>query len=76
MVEKKSKQNYSYWNTFQLLGQLGFIIAIPAAGFAYLGAVLDRKYHASPLFIIAGLGLAIFLSSLAVYRMIKKIEEK
>lgn len=75
MVEKKSKQDFSYWNALEMLGQLGFVIAIPAAVFAYLGALLDRKYHTSPLFIIAGLGLAIFLSSLAVYRMIKKIEE-
>lgn len=68
------KNNIFY--VLSILGQLGFIIAIPAAVFAYLGAMLDKKWHTSPLMIIASLGLAIFSSSIIVYRMIKKIEGK
>jgi hypothetical protein len=57
-----------------LVGQLGFIIALPAALFAYGGAILDRQLGTSPLFILLGLGLAIVSSSLWVYRFVQKIK--
>lgn len=68
-----AKKSNNIWNVLGIVGQLGFIIAIPAAALAYLGHILDHKFSTSPLFLIAGLGLAILLSSLAVYKMIKKI---
>jgi len=66
-------------STLQLLGifgQIGFIIAIPVAIFAYFGHKLDLKFHTSPLFLLAGMGLSLFISSLGIYGMIKKIENK
>ena len=59
-----------------IFGQIGFIIAIPAVVFAYLGHKLDLKFHTSPLFILSGIGFSIFVSSLAIYQMIKKIEKE
>jgi F0F1-type ATP synthase assembly protein I len=57
-----------------LVGQLGFIIAIPAALFGFGGAMLDRQLHTSPLFILVGLGMAITASSFWVYRFVKHIK--
>ncbi|EKD56735.1 MAG: hypothetical protein ACD_58C00110G0003 [uncultured bacterium] len=72
-TEEKSKK-YDIWWVLSICGQLGFVIALPAAGFAYLGAILDKKYATSPLFVISGLGIAIFASSVWVYRMVKRLE--
>lgn len=76
MIENKKQSNLRVWQVLNICGQLGFVIAIPAAGFAYLGAILDKKYHTSPWLVIAGLGLAIFCSSIWVWRMLKKIENR
>jgi len=64
------------WFVLSEIGQLGFIIAVPVAVFAYFGAKIDKTYHTSPMFLIAGIGLSIFASSLVIYQKIKKIEGK
>ena len=58
-----------------LVGQLGFIIALPSAGLGFGGAYLDRLLGTSPLFILLGLALAIATSSFTVWRMIQKIDK-
>lgn len=57
-----------------LAGQLGFMIAIPAALFGFGGAYIDRQLGTSPLFILAGLALAISASSYLVFRFAKEVE--
>lgn len=74
-IENK-KSSLNWWQVLGIVGQVGYIIALPAAGFAYLGAILDNKFHTSPWLVIAGLGLAILSSSIWVFRMLKKIENK
>lgn len=76
MGREKQQNSLTWWQVLGMVGQLGYMIALPAAGLGYLGAVLDRKFHTSPLFILAGLGLAIFISAVWVWRMVRKIEEK
>lgn len=58
-----------------LVGQLGFIIALPAALFSFGGAYLDKKLDTTPLFILLGLGLAILSSALWVYKFVKNLEK-
>lgn len=58
-----------------LCGQLGIIIAIPAVVLIYSGQLLDKKFDTSPLFILSGLFLAMIISGLIIWRLIKKIEE-
>lgn len=65
----------SFWFVVGTLTQIGFIIAIPVAIFAYIGAKLDKAYHTTPLFILAGMGLSIFISGVAIYFKIKQIEK-
>lgn len=57
-----------------LVGQLGYMIALPAALLSYGGAQLDQKLGTSPLFILVGLALAITTSSYWVWTMVKDIE--
>jgi F0F1-type ATP synthase assembly protein I len=64
------------WPTLAIIGQVGLIIAIPVSILAYFGHKLDLRFHTSPLFLLAGMGLSLLLSSLAIYQMIKKIENK
>lgn len=75
MAKNIKKNEKDIWYVLGIVGQLGFIIAIPAAGLTYLGHLLDIRLETSPWLAIAGLGLAIFSSSMMVYQMIKKIEE-
>jgi hypothetical protein len=74
MNNDKSKVNM--WYILTLFGQIGFIIAIPVAVLAYFGHRIDDRWHTSPLFILVGMGLALTISSIAIYTMIKKIEDK
>jgi len=70
------KNNNNVWFVLGMVGQIGFIIAVPVAILAYFGAKLDRFYHTTPLFILAGMGLSILISGLTIYFKIKKLEEK
>lgn len=73
MMKKIKKNEKDVWYVLGIVGQLGFIIAIPAALFAYLGHILDNKYHASPWLLLAGLVMAFTFSFSYIFRMVKKI---
>lgn len=70
------KPNNNIFYLFGLLGQIGFVIAIPVAALAYLGAMADKKFSTSPLFILLGIFLSMIISGLSICKMIKKIEGK
>ena len=57
----------------RLAWNLGYIIALPAVFFGLGGAYLDREFGTSPLFLLLGFALAISLSTIGVYRIIKRI---
>ena len=56
-------------SAFRLTG-VGFYIGGCIAGGVYLGVWLDGKYELSPLFILIGLGLGLFLAFYGTYRML------
>lgn len=56
-----------------LVFELGFTIAIPIVLLALGGRVLDNHLHTSPLLLLVGIGLAIFITSFLVYKRITKI---
>ena len=65
-------------NEFNVLGMglnLGWMIAGPLVALALLGRYLDRVYNSSPWFIIVGLLLALTISSVLVYRLVRKVME-
>jgi len=57
----------------RLAWNLGYIIALPAVLFGFGGAFLDKEFNTSPLFLLLGFVLAIPLSTIGVYRIIKQI---
>ena len=57
------------------MGQLGFIIALPAVAFGFGGAYLDRALGTSPLLVLVGLGVAIMSSSLWIHRFIQRMSK-
>lgn len=75
MTENKPTpaQNNAYWEALGLVFELGYLIAIPAFLFGFGGAHLDKIYGTSPLGVIAGLIIALLISSFAVYRRVQRI---
>lgn len=57
----------------ELAWSLGWIIAIPAVLFGFGGAYLDKALGTTPLFILLGLGSAVTLSGVGLYRKVKAI---
>lgn len=53
--------------------ELGYIIAIPIVVFGLLGRLIDKKLESTPIFLLAGILLAIISSSIGIYRKMKKI---
>lgn len=53
--------------------ELGYTIAIPAVIFGIGGGLLDRQFHSSPLFLLAGLVLAFIISFVIIARKIRRI---
>ncbi|MBI5155843.1 AtpZ/AtpI family protein [Candidatus Peregrinibacteria bacterium] len=73
-ASKVAKSNEANWGlVFGLVGQIGYIIAIPAVLFAFGGAYLDKYAGTSPLFVILGLSIAFLASAFGVARVIKTI---
>lgn len=70
-MEEKQKSNW--WQALSLLGQLGYVIAIPLVLLALLGRFLDKKYSCSPWFLIAGMFLALVISTVWVYKKTMQI---
>ncbi len=57
----------------RLAWNFGYIIAIPAALFGFGGAYLDKLWGTSPLCILIGFAIALGLSGLGIWRMVKEI---
>lgn len=52
---------------------IGFSIAIPLAAFVYIGHILDSRFGSRPLFILVGLFLSLFSTTIIMYKKIKKM---
>ena len=57
----------------RLAWNFGYIIAIPAALFGFGGAYLDKTWGTSPVFILIGLAVALAISGLGIWRVVKEI---
>jgi F0F1-type ATP synthase assembly protein I len=79
MDEKLSKQDQAAREELSLMMglrfafELGYLIAIPAVLFGFGGAYVDKYMHMSPLFFLVGMGLALILSAIGVFRKIREI---
>ncbi|MFH1193472.1 MAG: AtpZ/AtpI family protein [bacterium] len=67
------KKKSDMWQALSLLGQLGYVIAIPLVILALGGRFIDKKYGTSPWFLIAGMFLALIISTFWVYKKTAEI---
>ncbi|MDB4978180.1 MAG: hypothetical protein JWM56_366 [Candidatus Peribacteria bacterium] len=68
-----AKPTDSPWAALSLVWELGFLIALPAFALGFGGAYLDKVLSTSPLCLIAGLGFALTISLVTVYRSVKRV---
>lgn len=59
-------------NLISFASEIGFSIAIPLAGFVFVGHILDKNTGTSPMFIIVGLLLSLITTSIIILTKIKK----
>lgn len=63
----------SLWHALRLAWNLGYLIALPAVLFGFVGAYADRTFGTSPWCIIGGFVLALLLSGFAVWRKVQEV---
>lgn len=68
-----AKEKNNTWFVLGLLGQMGYIIAVPLVFLALLGRFIDKRYDTSPWFLIAGMFLALIISTFWVYKKTAEI---
>lgn len=60
-------------SALNLAWELGYTIALPIVILGFGGAMLDKKFGTSPLFLLVGIALSLIISGIAVYRKVKTI---
>lgn len=73
--EKIKKNVFTFATLASMIGELGFIIAIPLIVTILAGLWLDKKFNTIPLFMIVGILLAITTSTIAIGRKIKRLNK-
>ncbi|MFH0712795.1 MAG: AtpZ/AtpI family protein [Candidatus Jorgensenbacteria bacterium] len=63
----------SLFRPLALAWELGYTIAIPLVALALGGRFLDKSFDTSPIFLLIGIFVSIFISSFLIYRKTKKI---
>lgn len=56
-----------------LVGEIGYLVAVPAVAFGFGGAYLDKAWGTKPWLTIACLAFAILVSTVAVARVVKRV---
>lgn len=59
-----------------LLGNLGFLIAVPLVVLGLLGRALDNKFGTAPGLLLGGILMSIVITGILVYRRIRTLLEK
>lgn len=63
-------------NFAAIVTELGFTIALPLIALLWLGIKADAAWHTTPLFIITAVIVSPFLSALAIWRKIKRLNNQ
>lgn len=73
--EKESQKRLTFGKALNISIEFAFIIIVPLLIFVYLGKFLDARYG-KHFFAIIGILLALAVSSIWFYRIIKKLAEE
>jgi len=71
--KEEKKQIDSQWSVFSFAMELGYLIAIPLVAMALLGRFLDKKLETSPWIFLAGICIAIILTTFLIYKKTIKV---
>ncbi len=72
--EAKENTNGKFLQTVSFASEMGFSIALPIAGGAFLGNFLDDKFASSPRLTLSFIFLGLFIGVANIYSIIKKIK--
>ena len=70
-IKKTNGTDFSYNTLAYTMGEVGLIIALPLVFFVLIGIKIDQIFKTTPLFIIVSMFFAIFLSTMALKKKIK-----
>lgn len=73
--QKENKNPLTYITLAGMVGELGIIIAVPLIATILAGIYVDKSLRTTPLFMIAGIFLAITVSAITIGRKIKKLNK-
>ena len=68
---RRSHGTRSFWHDVSHVGALGWIIALPLAGFALLGHVLYLRLGSGVRWSLSGLGLGLVISAYSLWRTLR-----
>ena len=74
-VETNNKTVFNFASFAGMIGEIGFIIAVPLLAAILAGIWVDRKLSTTPLFMILGLLLALTVSTITIGRKIKQLNK-
>ncbi len=74
-IQKKTDSDTA-WYYLGLVGQIGYVIALPIAGGAILGSLIDQKFGLYPKGALTGIAVGFGLSALGFVQVIQKILQK
>lgn len=63
----------AFWQALNLAWELGYTIVIPLVLFALAGRYADKHFGTSPWLLLAGMGLAITVTTFALVRKFSKL---
>ncbi len=63
-------------NNAAILGQVGFIIAVPIATGAWLGLQIDRALGTSPIWLLVSIFVGMVIAGAGIYALIKRYEDE
>ena len=69
-------QSINKWRIIQFATEFGFIIALPLVGLGLVGKWVDRKMDSDPWFTLAGILLAIALTTIWITRRVKELMKR
>src|SRR5690349_4677540 len=62
-------------NMVSLVTEMGFIISLPLLVLVFIGIKIDRYFHTSPICLLIGIITAAIISSLAIGKKIKQLNQ-
>ena len=66
----RKDDNFETFYAISLAWQLGFLVALPVAGFIWLGWWGDKVWHTSPLFLLIGAVVGLVVTVSEVHHML------